>query len=91
MERFAYLHPRDTIEDTDLERLLEMPVSTPANAQSLQAATRAFQIRYISEQLRRTGSLSAAARALGMHRANLHRKMRQLGIQAPVPDGPVKE
>ncbi|GIW95924.1 MAG: sigma-54-dependent Fis family transcriptional regulator [Pirellulaceae bacterium] len=91
MERFAYLHPRDTVEDSDLERLLEMPPSPSTDAQSLQAATRAFQIRYISEQLRRTGSVSAAARALGMHRANLHRKMRQLGIPTSAPNGPMKD
>lgn len=52
--------------------------------QSLADATREFQIRLIRSTIRRqSGNLSASAQSLGLHRANLYRKLRQLGI----PDG----
>lgn len=85
MERFAYLHPRDTIDAADLEPLLApSPAAQRAAEGSLQDATRKFQIQLIEDQLRQAqGSVSKAARALGMHRANLYRKMRQLGMPLP--------
>ncbi len=90
MERFAYLHPRDTIDENDLSGLVEPAATDPSTSGSLRAATRAFQMRYIREQLRRNGSLSAAAKALGMHRANLYRKIKQLGLNFSVDDRPAE-
>ena len=44
-------------------------------------ATKFFQSEYISKHLERTrGNMSEAAAKLGMHRSNLYRKMRQLGL-----------
>ncbi|TVQ03849.1 MAG: GAF domain-containing protein [Planctomycetaceae bacterium] len=51
---------------------------------SLADATREFQIRLIRSTIQRqSGNLSSAAQALGLHRANLYRKMRQLGMSGP--------
>ncbi|MCC6125816.1 MAG: hypothetical protein IT426_12690 [Pirellulales bacterium] len=52
--------------------------------QSLAEATDRFQIEYIRrlvEQCR--GNMSVAAARLGLHRSNLYRKMRQLGMEIP--------
>jgi transcriptional regulator with GAF, ATPase, and Fis domain len=82
MERFAYLHPREVIDAADIDPLLTLwGATSDANNVTLQQATRQFQIRLIQEHLQRAkGSVARAARTLGMHRANLYRKMRQLGM-----------
>jgi Nif-specific regulatory protein len=44
-------------------------------------ATREFQIEYIKRHVERLrGNMTAAAEKLGLHRSNLYRKMRQLGM-----------
>ena len=49
----------------------------------LPEATRRFQAAYIKKQIARArGNMSDAAERLGMHRSNLYRKMRQLGMTA---------
>jgi DNA-binding NtrC family response regulator len=49
----------------------------------LTEATRRFQAAYIKKQIARArGNMSDAAERLGLHRANLYRKMQQLGITA---------
>ena len=49
----------------------------------LPEATRRFQAAYIKKQIARArGNMSDAAERLGLHRANLYRKMQQLGITA---------
>jgi hypothetical protein len=51
----------------------------------LTEATRRFQVAYIKKHIARTrGNITDAAENLGLHRANLYRKMRQLGMTASV-------
>ena len=49
----------------------------------LTEATKRFQVEYIKQQIERArGSMTEAAERLGLHRSNLYRKMRQLGVPA---------
>jgi transcriptional regulator with GAF, ATPase, and Fis domain len=85
-ERLAYLTAGDTVEVDDLvlidsgasdaERLAELHGS-------LAEATREFQQHYIRKTIDASrGNMSGAAKRLGLHRSNLYRKMRQLGMAA---------
>jgi len=85
-ERLAYLTTGDTVEAedlvliesgaTDAERLAEL-------RGSLAEATREFQQHYIRKTIDASrGNMSGAAKRLGLHRSNLYRKMRQLGMAA---------
>ena len=48
---------------------------------TLSDATRQFQTRYIRQTIDRVrGNVTEAAKLLGVHRSNLYRKMRQLGM-----------
>jgi transcriptional regulator with GAF, ATPase, and Fis domain len=89
-ERLAYLTQGDTVEPEDLvlidsggeAEMLEL-------AGSLAEATRDFQQHYIRKTIDAArGNMSGAARKLGLHRSNLYRKMRQLGM---VTDGVLDE
>jgi Nif-specific regulatory protein len=86
MERLAYLSVADSIEAEDLAFILSprgQAPSTPDYNLPLARATSQFQIEYIRrliEQCR--GNVSQAAARLGVHRSNLYRKMRQLGMEA---------
>ena len=83
MERLAYLSPGDVIEADDLAFIL-----TPAGATTtvrhdlpLTEATAEFQIDHITRAIDRArGNMNEAARLLGLHRSNLYRKMRLLGM-----------
>jgi Nif-specific regulatory protein len=84
MERLAYLSPGETIHADDLRFLLaplgETP-DTPSADLPLAAATDEFQMEHIRKAINRTrGNMSEAAEHLGLHRSNLYRKMRQLGM-----------
>jgi DNA-binding NtrC family response regulator len=88
MERVAYLCPQQQIEAADLE-LSASPAAasagrsepSPHTLQSLSAATREFQVRYIEQAIVACGgNMSAVAEQLGVQRSNLYRKMRHLGI-----------
>ena len=47
----------------------------------LAEATDRFQVEHIQQAVRRAGgNMSEAAELLGLHRSNLYRKMRQLGM-----------
>jgi transcriptional regulator with GAF, ATPase, and Fis domain len=83
-ERLAYLTTGETVEAEDLvlidsggsdaERLAELHGS-------LADATREFQQHYIRKTIEGSrGNMSSAAKRLGLHRSNLYRKMRQLGM-----------
>ncbi|MGE3780930.1 MAG: helix-turn-helix domain-containing protein, partial [Pirellulaceae bacterium] len=49
-------------------------------------ATREFQVSYIQRHIERArGNMTEAARQLGLHRSNLYRKMKQLGMEN-IPD-----
>ena len=48
----------------------------------LNEATHEFQRKYIQQAIDRArGNVSQAANNLGVHRSNLYRKMRQLGME----------
>lgn len=87
MERLAYLSTQDTIEAEDLAFILsprggiEMLASPN---QPLADATNQFQIEYIKRAIDQSGgNMTQAATSLGLHRSNLYRKMRQLGMATP--------
>jgi Nif-specific regulatory protein len=84
MERLAYLHPTEKVEADDLAFVLS-PTSalSPLIAADLPLteATDRFQVEHIQHAVRRAGgNMSDAAELLGVHRSNLYRKMRQLGM-----------
>jgi transcriptional regulator with GAF, ATPase, and Fis domain len=84
MERLAYLCSSDKIEPEDLAFILaaagEVAPPVPDDL-SLAEATDEFQKTYIKRSIDRTGgNMSEAAERLGLHRSNLYRKMRQLGM-----------
>ncbi|RIK78698.1 MAG: sigma-54-dependent Fis family transcriptional regulator [Planctomycetota bacterium] len=85
-ERLAYLTAGDVVEAdelalvdsaaSDVERLAELNGT-------LADATREFQQHYIRKTIAAMrGNMSGAAKRLGLHRSNLYRKMRQLGMAA---------
>jgi len=84
MERLAYLSASDTIEAEDLAFILAPAGEGPAFVSPdlpLTEATDKFQIEYIKKAIQRCkNNMSDAAERLGLHRSNLYRKMRQLGM-----------
>jgi Nif-specific regulatory protein len=87
MERVAYLSPedQDKLDAPDLAFILS-PTDAAAGALSLELplaeATQTFQTEYIQRQIERMrGNMTAVAEKLGLHRSNLYRKMRQLGME----------
>ncbi len=84
MERLAYLSTSERIEADELAFILApgaesappLPLDLP-----LAEATDKFQIEYIKRHIERARSnMSEAAKRMGLHRSNLYRKMRQLGM-----------
>jgi Nif-specific regulatory protein len=89
-ERLAYLSTGDRIEPEDLAFIL-----SPTTSQSslvgaglnLNDATSEFQRKYIQQAIDHArGNVSQGARNLGVHRSNLYRKMRQLGMDTGEED-----
>ena len=83
MERVAYLTEGPTVKPEELG--LIAPVGeTPSGEEydaGLAEATRQFQRDHITRAIdREAGNVTAAATGLGVHRSNLYRKMRQLGM-----------
>ena len=84
MERVVYLVPEDKIEADQLDFVLSPDREGTALSLDLPLndATREFQVQYIGQQIDRVqGNMTAAAQRLGLHRSNLYRKMRQLGME----------
>ena len=85
MERLAYLSTGDRIEAEDLAFILSPGGQKPLVADfnlPLAAATNRFQMDYIRHQIEQSrNNMSLAATRLGLHRSNLYRKMRQLGME----------
>jgi Nif-specific regulatory protein len=83
MERLAYLTDGKKIDATDLDF-----VTSPSGGDSaipmdlaLTEATRQFQVDYIKRHIDRArGNMTDAASKMGLHRSNLYRKMKQLGM-----------
>ncbi|MEM9185423.1 MAG: sigma-54-dependent Fis family transcriptional regulator [Planctomycetota bacterium] len=91
MERVAYLSPGDRIEADDLAFTL-----SPAGQRgdllepglALNDATHLFQEKYIRATIDQArGNVSQAAKQLGVHRSNLYRKMRALGMSTEEDEG----
>lgn len=84
MERVAFLAPNDVIESDDLAFILspdQNRTNEPSLDLGLSEATNQFQQDFIRRAIRRVrNNMSEAARLLGLHRSNLYRKMRQLGM-----------
>ncbi|MBN1912528.1 MAG: sigma-54-dependent Fis family transcriptional regulator [Pirellulales bacterium] len=90
MERLAYLSTENQIEAEDLAFILSPRGQTVADLPladgdpTLAGATAEFQVRHITQAIDRAGgNVSQAATQLGLHRSNLYRKMRQLGMDTP--------
>jgi Nif-specific regulatory protein len=85
MERLAYLSSGDRIEPEDLAFILSPVAGAPSIVDAglnLNDATHQFQEQYIQRSIERArGNVSQAAKVLGVHRSNLYRKMRQLGME----------
>jgi Nif-specific regulatory protein len=85
MERLAYLSTENRVEAADLAFILSPRGQAPSAAdlsQSFVDATAQFQVDYIRRQIEQSGgNMSLAASRLGLHRSNLYRKMRQLGME----------
>ncbi len=84
MERVAFLAPGDQVEVDDLAFILspeQQNIYEPSLDLGLGEATNGFQQDFIRRAIKRVkGNMSEAARLLGLHRSNLYRKMRQLGM-----------
>jgi Nif-specific regulatory protein len=85
MERLAYLTSGDRIEAEDMAFILSPGASGSAligAGRELGDATQEFQRKYIQQAIDAArGNVSHAATTLGVHRSNLYRKMRQLGME----------
>jgi Nif-specific regulatory protein len=85
IERLVYLTSGDTIDAADLSFILAPrrdDHSWVALDEPLATATRDFQVEYIRRHIDAArGNMTEAARRLGLHRSNLYRKMRQLGME----------
>ena len=85
MERLAYLSDGDQIRPDDLA-FVNAPQTQNANPgiamdMPLTDATREFQVDYIQRHIDRCGgNMTEAAERMGLHRSNLYRKMKQLGM-----------
>jgi Nif-specific regulatory protein len=84
MERLAYLTSGDKVDADELAFILSPDADSSTAFSwdlSLTEATRQFQIECIRKQIQRArGNMTEAAKRLGLHRSNLYRKMRQLGM-----------
>ena len=84
MERVAFLAPGEKVEAEDLAFILspeQQNLFEPSLDLGLGEATNGFQQDFIRRAIKRVkGNMSEAARLMGLHRSNLYRKMRQLGM-----------
>jgi DNA-binding NtrC family response regulator len=88
MERIAFLCPGDKVEANDLAFILRPPAAGADAGRygdlPLADATDLFQREHIRAAIERAGgNMSDAAKLLGLHRSNLYRKMRLLGMEMP--------
>lgn len=82
IERTCYLAEGNVIEPSDLDLPAttdDLGNSSSRDAVELSQATKQFQVLHINRTIARCGgNMTQAATALGLHRSNLYRKMRQL-------------
>lgn len=85
MERVAFLTNGDRVEVDDLAFILSPQrdaFDDLSDGVGLAEATNRFQREYIKRAVKRMqGNMSDAAEFLDLHRSNLYRKMRQLGME----------
>jgi Nif-specific regulatory protein len=90
MERLAYLTTGDRIEAEDLAFILSPSAGSSAAigaGLNLNDATHEFQRKHVQQAIDAArGNVSQAAKNLGVHRSNLYRKMRQLGMETDEED-----
>ncbi len=86
MERLAYLFQGDKVGGEDLEFIISPRKSNDSLMDldlPLADATKQFQVQFIQQHIDRSGgNMTDAANRMGLHRSNLYRKMRQLGMVA---------
>jgi Nif-specific regulatory protein len=91
MERLAYLSTGERIEVDELAFILSPRAESAAAldfAGPLTEATHQFQVEHIKRAIDRSrGNMTDAAGLLGLHRSNLYRKMRQLGMSVDEEPG----
>jgi len=84
IERLCFMQTDDRVDADDLAFILapsDHPPGSDSLELSLSAATDNFQADHIRAAIDRArGNMSEAAKRLGLHRSNLYRKLRQLGI-----------
>ncbi|WP_425398878.1 sigma 54-interacting transcriptional regulator [Aeoliella sp.] len=85
MERVAYLAGGDRIDADDLAFTLSPGAKKSGGMETgltLSDATHDFQVDYIKRTIDQVrGNVTEAAKLLGVHRSNLYRKMRALGME----------
>ena len=86
MERIVILHDGSDVDARHIpgrDGSGASPGGPVAGFTSLKEARKAYEKKYVSRTLSATqGNVTKAAEALGMHRSNLHRKMRSLGLSS---------
>lgn len=86
MERITFLVQGDELQPSDVTFYALPRAADSGHDESLWSlplaeATRSFQIDYIQRQILSTGGrMTLAAEKMGLQRANLYRKMKQLGL-----------
>ncbi len=81
MERIMIMVPTTTVSATDLTELLTTPDPDEGD-QTLAGLLARHEKQHIAVALDRAGgNIAAAARELGLDRANLHRRLRKLGLK----------
>ena len=84
MERLAYLTDGEKIDVGDLAFVNSPSAGDDSGIAMdlpLTDATKEFQIQYIDKHIKRAnGNMTDAAQRMGLHRSNLYRKMKQLGM-----------
>ena len=87
MERIVYLSSGEKVDADELAFILSPRGDDSAwlpSDMTLADATRQFQVQFIQKQIDRSqGNMTSASERLGLHRANLYRKMRQLDMDTP--------
>jgi len=86
LERVAFLCPNDRVDADDLTFILR-PAGDDADRfaeLTLADATDTFQREHIGRAIQRARqNMTDAAKLLGLHRSNLYRKMKMLGMEIP--------
>jgi Nif-specific regulatory protein len=85
MERLAYLSEGEKVLPEDLA-FINAPAAEESAlplSMTLNDATQSFQMDYIQRQIDHAkGNITDAAANMGLHRSNLYRKMKQLGMNS---------